>query len=252
MRALYPALAALFIILGVPVLFLSVPAAGMFLPVVALWIVVTSIVIGGAYLAFGHYGVLAASGMFFAIVAWAIGRGVIGPGVTENTRCSVSAAMTLQPTRITRPARVVFDDVQRIVSYDRSHPYHPLETVAVVTGAEVVEIERLARGHIGEAWSTKVSPGSVCTASGSRNTIRTADGLQPQRLDLCLTRTKLFGLLGADDKDARCCGRRPFHSVRGQRSGRHGAAQVRRHRHLRRGRRCQAPTRSFRQRLAGP
>jgi len=144
--------AALFIILGVPVLFLSVPAAGMFLPVVAIWIVVTSIVIGGAYLAFGRKGVLVASGVFFAFVAWAIGRGVIGPRVIENMRCSASDAMTLQPRRITRPARVVLDDVQRIVSYDK---YHPLDMVAVVTGAEVVEIERLARGHIGGAWSTK-------------------------------------------------------------------------------------------------
>jgi hypothetical protein len=179
--------AALFIILGVPVLFLSVPAAGMFLPVVAIWIVVTSIVIGGAYLAFGRKGVLVASGVFFAFVAWAIGRGVIGPRVIENMRCSESDAMTLQPPRIRRPARVVLDGVQRIVSHDK---YHPLDMVAVVTGAEVVEIERLARGHIGGAWSTKASPGSVCTASGSRNTIRTS-GPQQQRLDLCLTRTEL-------------------------------------------------------------
>src|SRR5258705_13521604 len=110
--------AALFIILGVPVLFLSLPAAGMFLPFVAIWIVVTSIVIGGGYLAFGRKGVLATSGVFFAIVAWAIGRGVIGPAVTESMRCGESAAMKLEAPRITRPARVVFDNVPKMISFE--------------------------------------------------------------------------------------------------------------------------------------
>jgi hypothetical protein len=64
--------------------------------------------IGGAYLAFGRKGVLATSGVFFAIVAWAIGKGVIGPLMAESTRCSESAAMALLPPRTTRPARVVF------------------------------------------------------------------------------------------------------------------------------------------------
>jgi hypothetical protein len=50
-------------------------------------------------------------------------------------------------------------------------------------GAEVVEIERLARGYIGIAWSTKASPGSVCTASGSRNTIQTNDDHWPRAAD---------------------------------------------------------------------
>jgi hypothetical protein len=181
--------AALFIILGVPVLFLSLPAAGMFLPFVAIWIVVTSILIGGGYLALGRKGVLATSGVFFAIVAWAIGRGVIGPAVTESMRCGESAAMKLEPPRITRPARVVFDNVRKMMSFENDYL---LDMVAVVTGAEVVEIERLARGHIGAAWSTKASPGSVCTASGSRNTIRISDGPKQQRLDLCLTRTRLL------------------------------------------------------------
>jgi hypothetical protein len=75
------------------------------------------------------------------------------------------------------------------MSFDRANL---LDMVAVVTGAEVVEVERLARGHIGAAWSTKASPGPVCTAPGSRNTIRTSDGPQQQRLDLCLTRTELL------------------------------------------------------------
>jgi hypothetical protein len=188
MLALLPVLAALFIIIGVPVLFLSVPAAGMFLPVVVVWIAVTSIVIGGAYLAFGRKGVLATSGVFFAIVAWAIGKGVIGPLMAENTRCSESAAVALLPPRTTRPARVVFDNIEQTMSFNGA--YLP-EIVAVVTGAEVVEIGRLARGHIGAAWSTKASPGRVCTAPGSRNTLETS-GPKQQRLDLCLTRTKLL------------------------------------------------------------
>jgi hypothetical protein len=178
--------AALFVILGVPILFLSLPAAAMFWFVPAIWIVVTSIVIGGAWLAFGRTGVVVTSAAFFAFVAWTTGRAVIEPKVAENARCSASAAMTLLPPRITRPARVVFDNVQRTMPFNRA--YLP-EMVAVVTGAEVVEIERLARGHIATAWSTKVSPGPVCTAPGSRNTIRTIDGPQPKRLDLCLTRT---------------------------------------------------------------
>lgn len=187
MLALLPVLAALFIIIGVPVLFLSVPAAGMFLPVVVVWIAVTSIVIGGAYLAFGRKGVLATSGMFFAIVAWAIGKGMIGPLMAENTRCSESAAMALLRPRTTRPARVVFDNLRRTMSFGDYRP----EMVAVVTGAEVIEIERLALGHIATAWSTKASPDPVCTGPGSRNTIQT-DGRQQRRLDLCLTTIELI------------------------------------------------------------
>jgi hypothetical protein len=181
---MFPAIAALFIILGVPVLFLSIPAASIFLPFVVIWIVATSIVIGVAWLVFGRTGVVVTSAAFFAIVAWTTGRAVIEPRVAENARCSESAAMTLLPPRITRPARVVLDNVQRTMPFNKA--YLP-EMVAVVTGAEVVEIERLARGHIGTAWSTKVSPGPVCTAPG-RNTIQTIDGPQPKRLDLCLTR----------------------------------------------------------------
>lgn len=95
--------------------------------------------------------------------------------------------MTLLPPRITRPARVVFDDLRTTMAFAG---HYPPEMVAVVTGAEVVEIDRLALGHIGDARSTKASPGPVCTASGSRNTIQTG-GSQQQRLDLCLTRTEL-------------------------------------------------------------
>jgi hypothetical protein len=188
MLTLFAALAALLIILGVPVLFLSLPAAGMFFFVVPIWIVVTSIVIGVGYLVFGRYGVLATSGVLLAIVARTVGRAVIEPRMTENTRCSESAAMTLLPPRIMRPARVVFDDFRTTMAFAEEYP---LDMVAVVTGAEVVEIARLARGHIGDAWSTKASPGPVCTASGSRNTIQTS-GSQQQRLDLCLTRTDLL------------------------------------------------------------
>jgi hypothetical protein len=188
MPSLVAALAALFVILGVPILFLSLPAAGIFFFVVPIWIVVTSVVIGAAWLVFGRYGVLTASGVFIAIVAWTAARAVIEPRIAENTRCSESAAMTLLPPRITRPARVVFDDFRTTMAFAGKYP---LDLVAVVTGAEVVEIDRLARGHIGDARSTKASPGPVCTASGSRNTIQTS-GSQPQRLDLCLTRTELL------------------------------------------------------------
>jgi hypothetical protein len=186
---MFALLAALFIILGVPILFLSLPAAGMFFFVVPIWIVVTSIVIGGAWLVFGRNGVVATSAVLFAIVVWTTGRAVIEPRMTENRRCSESAAMTLLPPRITRPARVVFDDFRTTMSFVG---HDPPEMVAVVTGAEVVEIDRLARGHIAVAWSTKASPGPVCTAPGSRNTIRTGDGPRQQRLDLCLTRTRLL------------------------------------------------------------
>jgi hypothetical protein len=188
MLTLFAALAALLTILGVPVLFLSLPAAGMFFFVVPIWIVITSIVIGVGYLVFGRYGVLATSGVLLAFVAWTAGRAVIEPRMTENKRCSESAAMTLLPPRITRPARIVFDDFRTTMAFAGKHP---LEMVAVVTGAEVVEISRLARGHIGDAWSTKASPDPVCTASGSRNTIQTS-GSKQQRLDLCLTRTELL------------------------------------------------------------
>jgi hypothetical protein len=181
--------AALFIILGVPIIFLSLPAASMFWFVPAIWIVITSIVIGVAWLVFGQKGVVVTSAAFFAFVAWTTGRAVIEPKVAENARCSASAAMTLLPPRISRPARVVLDNVQRTMPFNKA--YLP-EMVAVVTGAEVIEIERLARGHIGTAWSTKVSGGPVCTAPGSRNTIQTIDGPQPKRLDLCLTRTVIL------------------------------------------------------------
>jgi hypothetical protein len=188
MLALFAAFAALFIILGVPMLFLALPAAGFFLPVAIAWVVVTSLVIGVGWLVFGRKGVLATSGLFFAIVAWAIGKGVIGPRMAENARCSESAAMALQTPRITRPARVVLDNVERTMPYNNGHL--PV-MVAVVTGAEVVEIGRLARGHIGSAWSTKASPGPDCTAPGSRNTLETS-GPKQRRLDLCLTSSKLL------------------------------------------------------------
>jgi len=83
----------------------------------------------------------------------------------------------------------VFDDFRTTMSFVG---HDPPEMVAVVSDAEVVEIDRLARGHIAVAWSTKASPGPVCTAPGSRNTIRTGDGPRQQRLDLCLTRTRLL------------------------------------------------------------
>jgi hypothetical protein len=184
---MFPLLAALVVILGVPILFLSIPAAGMFFFVVPIWIVVTSVIIGLAWAVFGRTGVVAASAVLFAIVAWTTGRAVIEPGMTENARCGASAAMTVLPPRITRPARVVFDDFRTTMGFSGRYP---LDMVAVLTGAEVVEIDRLAQGHIGDARSTKASPDPVCTAPGSRNTIQTGRS-QQQRLDVCLTRTEL-------------------------------------------------------------
>lgn len=194
MLTLLAALAALFVILGVPILFLSIPAAGIFLFVVPIWVVVTSAIIGAGYLVFGRYGVLATSGVLFALVAWTTGRAVIEPRMAEDARCSESAAMTVLPPRITRPTRVVFDDFRTTMAFAGKSP---LDMVAVVTGAEVVEISRLARGHIGDARSIKASPGPVCTASG-RNTIQLSG--QQQRMSLCLTSTELVNFQRAKSK----------------------------------------------------
>lgn len=187
MLTLVAALAALLVILGVPILFLSIPAAGMFFFVVPIWMVVTSLIIGVGYLLLGRYGVLGTSGVLLCFVAWTAGRAVIEPRMTEDARCSQSAALTLLPVRTTRPTRVVFDDFRTTMAFVGQYP---LDMVAVVTGAEVVEISRLARGHIGGARSTKASPGPVCAASG-RNTIAT-NGSQQQRVDVCLTSTELM------------------------------------------------------------
>jgi hypothetical protein len=191
-RGFVAVLAALFLVLGLPALFLTLPGSTMFVVLVPIWIIVMSVVLGTRYYRKGSLGVLSTSGLVIAIMA-------LRPAtefVNDRTRCNSTSSEIRRP-RTMPPTWITFDNFRSGYGGDK---YDLRDQLAVLTGAGVVEFDRLARNHIGTAWLLTATRDPVCSAPDNRNDMRML-GSRKQRLDMCLHAKKNSGVSGQANQD---------------------------------------------------
>lgn len=198
--------AAVVLGLGPPIAFLMLPAAGFFLLLVPIWSIGVVGLLFVLFLIFGR--IPAAIGVALLAIAVALSPfGILAVGAVAVVRqyvelnehieagleekCATGYVALKKPSA--KPDRLVIDSIE----LRGEQNYDVADTVAVLTGMRVVEINRVGLDlRFNEAWETTAEHSNACVGEHASAELGvTPRGSQrkiaPFAVDMCLRRTKI-------------------------------------------------------------